>query len=265
LDITFVPIFLWSFVLTLLGSILTNPWLVLLCTAAIPLQLSGAFVNIMYSESPALAVLMTSNNIFITFYIACIALPEILMANRIILLFRHGRSDKNLKIRTIEQLSIIGITIVLLTTLGIAAALKPPLSPSRKVITENSYSPHNVLDAAITSSEYLDRRVLSLSIQALGNPSKFNIALNNENPNIPLVLYDAPVPFDRLNEDETLTFRLGERPNNPLNIELILPAELQVSVSIEAVYTAWDSSIDPEKPDNTEDYMAAYRLSLSAE
>ncbi len=246
----------------LLGTIITNPWLVLLCAVLVPFQISGAFINIINSNSPGLAVLITSNNIFVTLFISCIALPEILMANRIILLFRHGRSSKIVKTRTIQQLAIIGVTIVLLTGLGISATRQVPPSPSRKTITEFPDSPGNIVSADMTSTEYLDRRVLSLSVNALGNPAKFNILINNENPNIPLVIYNAPVPFVRFNDDNTLSFRLGERPENPFAMEIVLPAELQCTIWVEAVYTTWDNTIDPEKPENTEDYAAVYRLSL---
>jgi hypothetical protein len=262
MDITFVPIFLWSFIFTLLGTVITNPWIVLLCSLAIPLQISGAFINIISSGSPSLAILITSNNIFTMLFITCIALPEILMANRIILLFRHGRSDRNVKVRTIRQLSIIGVTIILLAGLGIITTRNIPSSPFRKTIVEVPESSNNVLNADIKSTEYLDRRVLSLSLYALGNPAKFNIMINRENQNTPLVVYNAPIPFDRINEDNTLAFRLGENPDNPFVMEVVLPAELQYSILVEAVYTEWNSAIDPEKALNTEDYTATYRLSL---
>lgn len=263
LDITFVPIFLWSFIFTLLGTIFINPWIVLLCTILVPLQISGAIINIVYSGSPALALLISSNNAFITLFIACIMLPEILMANRIILLFRHGRSDKDLKTRTIQQLSIIGVTIILLVGLGIFVTFQAPLSPFREAITELPDSPKQVLTADMTSIEYLDRRVIALSIEALGNPAKFNISINNIHQNTPLVIYDAPIPFERLNEDNTVQFHLGERPDNPFNMEIVLPAELQCTILIEALYTTWDINLNPEKPENTEDYVASYSLLLS--
>jgi hypothetical protein len=184
------------------------------------------------------------------------------MANRIVLLFRHGRSGRKVKTRTIQQLSIIGVTIVLLGGLGIFAARQIPPTVFRKTVTEVQGSPEQVLQADMSSLEYLDRRVLSLSMHARGNPAKFNVMINNDNQNTPLVMYDAPVPFERLGEDNTLTFRLGERPDNPFEMEIVLPAELQCTILLEAVYTEWDNTIDPKKPENTEDYMAVYRLSL---
>lgn len=262
LDITFVPIFLWAFIFTLLGAVITNPWIVLICTIAVPLQISGALINVITTNSPALATMMTSNNLYITLFIACIALPLILMANRIILLFRHGRSDKDLKSRTIEQLSIIGITIVLLAGLGIFITITKPPAPFRQVITELRDS-ERVLQVDLVSTEYLDRRFLSISMNALGNPSKFNIIISNADQDIPLVIYDAPMPYERLGGDNTVTFRLGERPDNPFETEIVLPAELQCTVMIEALYAVWDSNIEPEKPGNTEDYTATYRLYLS--
>ncbi len=263
IDITFVPLFLWSFIFTILGTVFTNPWAALLCLTAIPLQLCGALINIISSGSPALAILIMSNNINTTLFIACIALPEILMANRVILLFRRSRSDRELKSRTIRQLSVIGVTVVLFAVLGIVMANQAQPLPFRKTVTEAEHSPGQVLHANLTSTEYLDRRVLALSMDALGNPAKFNVSISNVNQNTPFVIYDAPTPFERLNEDNTALFRLGERPDNPFEMEIVLPAELQCTVLLEAVYSSWDSAVDPEKPENTEDYAAAYRLSLS--
>jgi hypothetical protein len=261
LDITFVPIFQWSFIFTLMGTIITQPWIVLFCTLVVPFQIIAAFITVIYSDSPSLAILMASNNVLVPLFIACIALPEILMANRIVLLFRRGRSDPKIRQRTILQLSIIAMTIVLFIGLGILMTRQVPHSPYRETVAEQD-SAEQVLQAHITSMEYLDRRVLSLSMNALGNPKKFSVTINNMNKNIPLVIYDSPVPFERLNEDNTIVFHLGERPDNPFQMEIVLPAELQCMILAEALYTEWDSTIDAEKPENTDDYLKTYTVSL---
>lgn len=262
MDITFVPIFLWSFIFTLLGTVLTNPWIVLLCTIAIPLQISGAFANIMYSKSPAFAELIASNNIYAALFIACIVLPEILMVNRVILLFRQNPKKPNIKKRIMLQLSIIVLGIIVLAVFEISSVQKIPLPPSRIYTTQLLDSQQQVLDVELTSTKYLDRRILSLSINALGNPEKFNISIINANKDSQTVIYNSPIPFDYLDEDNTLQFRLAERPNNPFTMELVLPAELQCIFLTEAVYSSWDINVDPNTPANTEDYLAVYSLSI---
>jgi hypothetical protein len=59
-----------------------------------------------------------------------------------------------------------------------------------------------------------------------------------------------------------ISFFLGERPPNPMFMEIVLPGMFDGRLSVTAVYNKWDPTIDPLESPITDDYILRVSRSL---
>jgi hypothetical protein len=113
---------------------------------------------------------------------------------------------------------------------------------------------------SVSDTFFRESRIAAVRIRAAGSPARINLYLENDKPGVPPV-YSAPFPFESLDE-KTTVFVLGENPPNPLDAEIVLPAQLAGVLRAEAVYDVYDPALDTEGAPQPEvsDYVLVVKV-----
>jgi hypothetical protein len=245
LDITFVPLLIWTFIWAFAASAVRIPPLVWLCALLMPAQNLAAVRNSVETGNAGFTSLILSRNIPVSLYITVIILPVFLILKRGMALIRRGRA---------RHLAPYGIYLILLAAAipgslvyGRHLAKTGPPPPVRRTLAGKTP------ETEIAELVLLERRILTVTVKAPGTPVRIDMYADAGRA-MPAI-YDAPMPFEYTREGNSVRFILGEGPPNPLTAELVFPLDFSGSLRVEAVYAAWDGGIDPLPPPGTEDYV----------
>ncbi|MFP3089250.1 hypothetical protein LQZ21_02865 [Treponema sp. TIM-1] len=255
LDITFIPAFMWAFLFTILAALLPFSLPVYVIALIIPLQIAGILLTSMGPAGTGLPILNRFHQVWLILFIAVAALPSVLIFKR--------ASALAVKRKKTPSLWLISRSILLAGCMGALTfytyrlSLNPPLPPVRRLITESPDNP-SILDVTITGRSFLARRILEINLQAREEPVRFDLYLDSTSD--PQPIYAAPMPFiHRETENSpfetTLEFVLGENPPNPFTTDIVLPRTFSGFLRVEALYTRYDPSLDPEPPPTGDDYV----------
>jgi hypothetical protein len=85
----------------------------------------------------------------------------------------------------------------------------------------------------------LERRTLTITLEAPVSPLVFNLYLDGAEEEIP-VIYSAPMPFRYIEDNNSpnrnsIEFILGEEPPNPFTTEIVLPIDFTGFLRAEAL------------------------------
>jgi hypothetical protein len=88
---------------------------------------------------------------------------------------------------------------------------------------------------------FLERRTLNITLEAPGNPVRFNLFLEGVPGGEAPLIYSAPMPFRYLEKPlspgrSLVEFVLGEGPPNPFVTEIVLPIGFAGLLRAEALY-----------------------------
>ncbi|MDR2535136.1 MAG: hypothetical protein LBD29_03780 [Treponema sp.] len=262
LDITFVPLFIWILLFTWFGSVTTIPALVYACALLVPFQSIGPLFNLLQVHSNAsyikekllfsagrLTEIILSRNIDSTLYIAVITLPFILLIERGTALIQ----EKNIFLRKGRR--FFPVLAVLFLVFGALAFYTHKLRtiaymPPVRRISEDK----NILQVKLNYVTFLERRNITINLEALGNPQRFNLYLESTDETPP-VIYAAYMPFAFINDQKAVAFTLGEGPPNPFSTEIVVPVNFSGALRVEALYTAWDPDLDTMARPESGDYV----------
>jgi hypothetical protein len=254
IDFTFLPVFIWASFFTFLGASLTNPFLILPAALVMPLQGLSAFSNIQETGSAKLAELLFSGGTgpgWITaFQLSILALPFLLLLEKGIGALLKGKSRISRaaasKYSFAARLALIGLVLVFMV-IQILLIPPGPLPPVRRTFPDTA---SDILTISTENTAFEESRIIHITIEAKGNPLRFNLYLEGENLK---PVYSSPAPYRQ--NGKSIEFILGENPPNPFKAEIVLPRDLQVSIRAEALYTQWESALDKEEEPDTEDYV----------
>jgi hypothetical protein len=255
LDLSFVLLFLWACLFALLGAFFRKPLLVVICAVLTPLQILAALIDLARGGHMRIFDLAGAGNIYVTFYSALILLPCFLLLHRARYLFQQSRRGKSPGRATVKRrfsfikrkrLIVAGASLLLLLGRGLWLSLAGREGPVRETILDHGA----FLAAKAESRVFLDRRIISLTLEAREPPLLFTISL--ESP-APLVMYDTPMPFRLSQDNRTVSFILGESPDNPFRTEFIVPRDFSGSVSAGALYGSPLPGLSGET--KTDDYI----------
>ena len=252
-DITFIALFLWAFVFTFLGALQKKPWQVFLCAFCILVVGLGLLNNIRELGGLAIHFFVPQSgnrNLSAVLQTAFLALPHILLLKRGLILMYHKRQK-----HFIPLWFWIGAPgfLILLMTFQIMGLSRTAHVQTRRSIEEN----FSIFGINLTETEFLESRIIEISMFARGNPLRFDLYLENEDRGS-IQLYSSPVPYDRTDED-SLMFILGENPPNPLDLEFVVPHDFRGYVRGEAIYNYYEREIDPEPAPTSADYIFLIR------
>jgi hypothetical protein len=170
------------------------------------------------------------------------------------LLFKRGAHIFNMKKkRPVWRIPLWFRLVILAVILGAMAGYvvslpgaNPP--PVRRYAADGGH----VLDLSLEDMFFQESRILEIRLKARGNPVRFDLFLESPDA-IPLV-YSVPCPVEE-QKGGTAAFILGEDPPNPFTLEIVLSRDFSGSLRVEALYDAWDASVDPQPEPETEDYV----------
>ncbi|MDR3342324.1 MAG: hypothetical protein LBT14_05960 [Treponema sp.] len=250
LNITFIPLFIGIFLFIFLGSILRIPAVVYLCALLSCMVALYPLFVIIATGDKQLAEIILSDNVWISFYIAVIVLPLILIIKRGTSLFRRRKKMAPLFLRILPPLVCLTMTMGAWGFYAHGVSKIFFIEPVRRTMVE---SPEIVTIKSATST-FLERRSIEISIEARGSPVRFDMYLDTDDET-PQSIYSAPMPFELKHEGNPVEFILGEGPPNPFTTEIVLPLEFSGSLRVEALYPAWDPGVDTLPPPETDDYV----------
>ncbi|MDR1430169.1 MAG: hypothetical protein LBI85_07740 [Spirochaetaceae bacterium] len=245
LDLSFVLLFLWAYLFALLGSVFRKAPLVIACALLTPLQILSAFIELARGGYTRLFELIGSGNIYITLYAALILLPSFLLLHRAEYLSRRNRAKKaratGKAVRDDgtswrpraghlikkKRLSAVGVSLLLFFSGALWLSRTPREGPARRLAQDG------LLSVNAESSVFLDRRIIRLSLEAGQTPLLFTLSLESREP---LVIYDSPMPYRFSQDNRSVSFILGEEPDNPFHTELVLPQDFSGSIRAAMLY-----------------------------
>lgn len=254
LDITLIPLSLWAFLFVFLGASVKIPLLVYLSAFFTPMQAVVAFVNTLSAGNSRLAEIIHSNNFFINFYFAVVLLPFMLIFKRGAVLSRKGKAPRSLKAQLIPRLALLAGSLGIIFVYINYMVKHPAIEPVRRTIVETS-SERGILNIRSLELGFLERRITEINLEARGNPVRFDMYLDTGGSGVFPVVYSAPMPFSFSEGRDSIEFILGEGPPNPFSTEIVLPLNFTGFLRVEALYTAWDGSIDTLPPPESDDYV----------
>ncbi|MDR2029505.1 MAG: hypothetical protein LBP93_08210 [Treponema sp.] len=258
LDITFMPIFTLTFLFTLLGAVIRVPLLVGLCGLLTPIQAAVALINLMNAKSRGLVELILAGNGVLTLYIALVSLPFFLIFKRSAALAREQKKGRLWRYYILPRLILLGLTLGGLGLYVRDLSKTPAPQPVRRTLTQAS-SGAEILKMDLANRIFLERRILEITLSALGSPVRFDLYLDSAAQGVPPVIYAAPMPFSYTGGngaagEGSVEFTLGEGPPNPFTTEIVVPLDFRGSLRAEAVYTEWDPALDTLAPPAGDDY-----------
>jgi len=245
LDFAFVPFFIWSFVFISTGATVVNSILIFILALLAPTFSVFALFNTFETGSTRLAELFifspwqAKEGLIVTIQIALLILPVLFLILRGIILFQRSFAINikiNKKIRLIV-LSVLAATFILAMTVHILIfKLKNP--DEKRTVTEIFETEENdsKLSLLIDDVVFQDSRIVTMNLTARGNPVRFDVSLESIADRILLPVYSAPVPFQRADDGKTITFALGEEPDNPFTMEIVLPLDFEGFLKATAIY-----------------------------
>ena len=270
LDFSYVPIFLWAFLLISLGASLSNPLLVFGCVVLAPIFAFGALINIIKNGSSRIIALIISPGIDISvnwfgaIMAALFILPLFLLTKYgAILIQKSSHNGLEPKPNRINRLIFIPIAAFLVLGLMFTQVMiisQNIKQPERRQITENSNG--TILDVSLSNRQFQDSLILTLQISAAGNPVRFDVSLESSNGRNLLPIYSSMVPLDRDDNGKKIIFHPGEFPPNPLRMEIVVPQNFDGFFNVSALYNSWDSALDPGNEPLSNDYLLQVSKSL---
>jgi hypothetical protein len=242
LDFSFVPIFIWSFSLAFLSTVIRSPSAAVIPTVLAPLQIAGAAAAAVGSGDPDTAFAILNSDPLMELYFAFLALPFLFLFRRLSIqsrarMIRRARltSSAHTSRRYTRPILVAGALAAgaVFARDTAEAELRRPL-PVRAETADPS-----VFSLTAKDATFLDRRIAAISLRSEGRPLRFDVSLSSPSP---ITVYDAPVPYVLSDDGLSARFVLGERPSNPLELEITLPESLAAKFESHALY--YDASVD---------------------
>ena len=266
LDFSYVPIFLWAFVFIFLGAIFSRPIPVFISALLVPFFAVIALLNIFETGSGRFFELYifskwnARESWIVSIQIALLTLPVLLLAWRGIILFQkkmhRGQAPKHdLKLKSIYMSVIIfsvSIVTLVLVMVGQILFLKQKNPHPQRYITTvlETENGDGIVTLSVDDTIFQDSRIITLDLEANGNPVRFDVSLKSPYNSALLPVYSSSVPFERENDGQRIEFYLGEYPSNPLAMEIVVPMEFESTLEVTAIYNKWDPAFSPgDEPD----------------
>ncbi|GHU80773.1 hypothetical protein FACS189468_1480 [Spirochaetia bacterium] len=253
IDISFVPPFLWVFLFIFLGGLIKNTWIIWVCALLAPVQTVAALIRAVSSGVILPAEWFLDRTIPVALVSAAFLVPMVLILRRGALLSRWEGSGFFARPRWIPKGILLVLSLGALFGYGLLAPGPQAPGPERRIITEHAAGDSAPLDISLEIRTFLERQILTIALTGRGSPARFDLFLKSSQEEDLPVIYDAPMPF--LQEEDGVRLSLGEGPPNPFTTEIVLPLAFSGSLRAEALYAAWDPSVDPGPRPESSDYV----------
>jgi hypothetical protein len=106
---------------------------------------------------------------------------------------------------------------------------------ARSIVEYAEYIPRFV-EAEKVERRFLDRKYVTLTIKTEGDPVNIEFLLFAEGT---ILIYDSNFPFSQNPEEGAAVVHVGAYPPDPLELELVLPGELEFDAKITVYYQTY--------------------------
>jgi hypothetical protein len=252
IDITFIPMFVWAFMFTFFAACLKKPVLIWICALLSFFMGFDAMLTVLQAGNRHLGLLIFSGNTVFILYLAFISLPFFITLKRGALLRDREAGEEKLLPDILKRLTGPGALLKFIAprlalpaaaaaalTLSVYFLARSPAAPSRQRIIENDPESAVMLAMDVRDRILLERRILNITLDAPGNPLRFNLRLESVPGGEMPVIYSAAMPFRYIEDSpsrSSIEFILGEGPPNPFATEIVLPASFAGFLHAEALY-----------------------------
>lgn len=262
-DIVLIPLLLSFLLVAGLGGFIKIPLAAYLCAFSLPVLCLNRFLNIRAVGSGKLAGLILSEEIQASLFCTIIMLPFIFLFERAEALSRLKQAPGPLHRRRTALRRFIRSACILAAGLlafmvymnGLSKVFLP--EAERRSLFEEAAE--DILSVQTSAQVFLERRTVHIAISARGEPVRFDLFLDSSDGTQP-VLYESAAPFELNDQRNSLALLLGEGPPNPMALDIVVPLDFFGVLRVEALYTVWDSDVDPEPEPAAEDYLLKARI-----
>jgi hypothetical protein len=254
IDITFIPVFVWSFVFVFLAACVRKPALICVCALLTFLHGGAVLLTLVQAGNRRLGFLIFSGDTAFMIYAALVSLPFFMAVKRGALLFARktgkGTLPGELAKRPPKPGAIVGLLAPRLAAIALAAAAlgtgawfvarNPVPGPPRRTLVDEPESA-GILAMNVVDRIFLERRTLNITLEAPPDPLRFNLYVDGVRRGETPPVYSAPMPFRSIESPgapgrHSVEFILGEGPPNPFSTEIVLPADFVGVLRAEALY-----------------------------
>lgn len=236
LDFTFVPVFIWTFALAFFSTAMRSPTAAAIPAFLAPIQFAGAAAAAAGSGDPDTAFAVLNAAPSTELYFAFLVLPFPFLFRRLSILAR-AKTLRRARFRAPSRgYRRYTRPIMLAGALVAAAAFARDTAQAareRPLPTRGATADAKKFRLGAQESTFLDRRIAKLEFRAEGRPIRFDLTLTAD---AQITVYDSPVPFVLSHDGKSAVFALGERPPNPLELEITLPYALSAEFEARAVF-----------------------------
>jgi hypothetical protein len=248
IDITFIPLFIRAFVFIFLAACVRKPVIVRLCALLSFFQGGGALLTLIRTGNRRLGSLIFSGDTAFIFYLALAALPVFITLKRGALLGARGTGGSPRKPGQAAKPAVLLrrmaprlVLFVSMAALGAGAWFfaRGPAVPAEAISVVDEPESGSFLFLEVRENVFLERRILSITLQAPLDPLRFNLYVDGIQGGETPLIYSAPMPFRYLEESpdrSSVEFVLGEGPPNPFVTEIALPVDFAGLLRAEALY-----------------------------
>jgi hypothetical protein len=161
---------------------------------------------------------------------AILCIPIILLLKRNTIIINRGRKSKKGGVlrSLLFRFCVLGMLIGLMILQIFSLSQSTPRAARTEISSAEDFT------VSLTETLFLESRIVNARLESRGNPLRFDVFLESEDNETPLV-YAAPVPQERQN-DNSLRLILGENPPNPLELEIVLRRDFRGRFWAEVIY-----------------------------
>lgn len=273
-NISLTYFFVWAFLWTVLFSVFQNRFAKMLCLIVASFSLLFAIYQLFHLRAVGGLRFIIPSPVYGDLFLSLILLPFILMIIRTVIAFHdsaetelhvHGwvlyafpvalfatlivycflfnpfSSDNPRQVRVreiinyeLEERELTALSEAPLTTIMVGAAEYGDITaPGTNRAVQYSDELPELLEITYEKDEFLDRKYYTIFLQAEGNPISIKMVLQSRQP---LVIYDSNFPFRMNPSDNTGEIFIGAFPPLPLEIEVVLPADIEADAQFIVEY-----------------------------
>lgn len=220
IDFTFVPVFLWAYVLSFISALFSGmvPSLLLAIIAMLPV--ANTVIGAAMTRGSRLLELFTTGSPLASLYMVVVLLPFMLLIKKSLPTRSRRLSFETIASRLPLRFTFCAVTIAA-CHFAFSSLPATPREDSARIQRISTHYPPGAPDSSIRfeRSEFLDRQTLSITIPNPDKSDRVEIEIIGEEA---LFIYDSQLPWSADSSGRHISFVTGERPPNPLSFNVTL-------------------------------------------
>lgn len=223
IDFTFVPVFLWAYVLSFVSAQFSRMLPSLLLAIAAMFPVANTAIGAAMTKGSRLLELFTTGSPLASLYMVIVLLPFMLLVKKSLPTRSRRLGFSTIAIRLPMRITFCAVSIAA----SYFAFSTLPATPHESNASIRRVSPQVRVGAGVDEDstislvrrEFLDRQTISISIPTTDKPDRVEIEIIGDSA---LFVYDSQVPWLADASGTHITFTTGENPPDPLSFDVTL-------------------------------------------